>query len=57
LDNGYRLYEYIESGILQSRKINKDVNWGGYFTEKIVGNAEYFASTDRFKELLVKRYP
>ncbi|MEA4993500.1 MAG: hypothetical protein VB060_06675 [Oscillibacter sp.] len=47
LDNGYRMHEHIESGNLQSRKINKDVNWGRYFTEKIGGKAGYFpAQTD-----------
>lgn len=57
LDDGYRLGEYIEDGILHTKKINKDVNRDWYFTEKINGKTEYFQSADKFRELLLKRYP
>lgn len=56
LEDGYRLYKYIENGILQSLKINKDVNKDWCFTENVNGKTEYFTSSDKFKELLLKRY-
>ena len=57
LDDGYRLGDYIENGIMQSRKINRDINRDWYFTEKVNGKTEYFQSADKFRELLMKRYP
>ena len=57
LDDGYRLGDYIENGIMQSRKINRDINRDWYFTEKVNRKTEYFQSADKFRELLMKRYP
>lgn len=56
LDDGYRLYDYIEDGILHSRRINRDINREWYFTEKINGKREYFNSAERFEKLLKARY-
>lgn len=56
LDDGYRLYDYIEDGILHSRRINRDINREWYFTEKINGKREYLNSAERFEELLKARY-
>lgn len=57
LDDGYLLGKYIENGIPHTRRINKDVNKDWYFTEKINGKTEYFRSADKFRKLLLKRYP
>lgn len=56
LDDGYRLYDYIEDGILHSRRINRSINREWYFTETINGKTEYFNSAKRFEELLKARY-
>jgi hypothetical protein len=54
--DGYAFYDYIENGILQTRKINFDVNFNWYVTQTINGKSEYILSGERFKDLLLKRY-
>ena len=56
LEDGRRLYDYIEDGILHSRRINRDINREWYFTEKVNGKTEYFNSAKRFADLLEARY-
>jgi YHS domain-containing protein len=56
LDDGYRLYEYIENGILQTRKLNKQINRDWIFTEKINGKTDYFVSAEKYEKLLKERY-
>jgi hypothetical protein len=51
-DDGYRFYEYIENGVLKTRRINKEINTNWLFTQKINGKTEYFYAKDRFRELL-----
>lgn len=53
---GYRFYEYIENGIMQSKKINRFLNRDWIFTMKNGNTTEYFNSADKFRELVVKRY-
>ena len=55
LDDGYRLYEYIEDNILKTRKFNKDINKIPVM-QKIEGKQEYIFPTDRFEELLKNYY-
>ena len=55
-DDGYRFYDFIENGILNTRKINKMVNKDWLFTQKINGKTDYFYAADRFKELLTKEF-
>lgn len=55
-DNGYRFYEYIEKGIMQSKKINRDVNRDWIFSKKNGKETEYFCSADKFRELVVNRF-
>ena len=53
-DDGYRFYDFIENGILNTREINKKVNTDWIFTQKVNGKTEYFFAADRFKELLTQ---
>lgn len=55
LDDGYRLYKYIEYNILHSRKLNKDINKISVM-QKIDGKQEYIIPIDRFEELLKNYY-
>lgn len=55
LDDGYRLYEYIEDNILKTRKFNKDINKISVM-QKIGGKQEYIFPIDRFEELLKNYY-
>jgi hypothetical protein len=54
--DGYRLYDYIQDGILHTRRINADMNRDWLFTQKIHGKKDYYFSADRFEELLKARY-
>jgi len=54
--DGYRFYDYIEDGILHTRKINRDVNFEWVFTRKENGKTVYFFPGERYKELLLARY-
>lgn len=55
-EDGYRFYDFIENGILNTREINKKVNTDWLFTQKINGKTEYFYAADKFKELLSEMY-
>lgn len=55
-DDGYRFFEFIENNVLQTRKINKKVNFDWIFTEKIGGKTDYFYSGEKFEQLLKERY-
>ena len=55
LDDGYRLYEYIEDNILQTRKFNKDINKIPVM-QKMDGKQEYIFPIDRFEGLLKNYY-
>lgn len=55
LDDGYRLYAYIENGVMQSKKLNRDIN--AYpVTEKVDGKREYYIPVHKFEEMLLARY-
>jgi hypothetical protein len=55
-NDGYAFFNYIENGILQTRKINHDVNFHWLVTQSINGKTEYIYSGDLFKALLLDRY-
>lgn len=55
-DDGYRFFDFIENNVLQTRKINKKVNFDWIFTEKIGGKTDYFYSGEKFEQLLKERY-
>ena len=54
--DGYRFYDYIEKGVLQTRKINRNVNFDWVFTRKEDGKTIYFSAGEHYKELLLARY-
>ncbi|MDO4649439.1 MAG: hypothetical protein Q4B26_12385 [Eubacteriales bacterium] len=56
LEDGYRMYDYIENGVLQTRKLNKFINTDYLVADKINGKKEYFFPAERFAELLKARY-
>ncbi len=56
LENGYRLYDYIDDGILQTRKLNKHINKDYIVTEKIDGKTQYFYPFEKFAKSLKERY-
>ncbi len=53
---GYRFYNYIENGIMQTKKINRDINRNWLFTKKNGKTIEYFYTADKFRELVVARF-
>lgn len=55
-NDGYAFFDYIENGILQTRKINHDVNFDWLVTQSINGKTEYIYSGDLFKAMLLDRY-
>ncbi|MBQ4444533.1 MAG: hypothetical protein II896_07780 [Clostridia bacterium] len=55
-DDGYRFFDFIENNVLQTKKINKKVNFDWIFTEKIDGKTDYFYSGEKFEQLLKERY-
>ena len=55
-NDGYTFFNYIENGILQTRKINHDVNFNWLVTQSINGRTEYIYSGVQFKTLLLERY-
>ncbi len=54
--DGYRLYEYIDGGILHTRKLNKFVNQHYPVTLKINGKTEYIFPAEQFEKLLKEWY-
>ncbi len=56
LKDGYRLYDFIENGILMTRKLNRKINNEYIVTDKINGKTEYYYPAERFKELLINYY-
>lgn len=56
LQDGYRLYEYIENNILQTRKLNRFLNTNYPGSEKVNGKTEYFFPIEKLKNLLKERY-
>ncbi len=55
LMDGYRLYDYIEGGILHTRKLNKYVNQHYPVTLKCGGKTEYIFPAEQFEKLLKAR--
>lgn len=56
LEDGYRLYDYIENGILQTRKLNRFLNTDYFVTEKVNGKSEYFYPAEKLEMLIKERY-
>lgn len=56
LEDGYRLYDFIESGILKTIILNREINREYIVTDKIDGKTEYYYPAERFEELLINYY-
>lgn len=56
LEDGYRLYEYIENGVLETRKLNYQLNMEYPVTKKVNGKTEYFFPAEKMEILLKERY-
>lgn len=54
--DGYRLYEFIEDGVLQTKKFNRIFNTDWLLTEKVDGKSRYFFPAVAFERLLKERY-
>lgn len=55
-NDGYAFYDYFENNVLQTRKINHDVNFKWLVTQTIDGKTEYIYPGEQFKALLFERY-
>ena len=56
LEDGYRLYDFIENGILKTITLNRKINKNYLVTDIIDGKKEYFHPAERFEELLTNYY-
>lgn len=54
-DDGYRLYDYIEDGVLLTMKFNYEVNFVRLFSMKTDGKNEYYYAGEMFKKMLLER--
>lgn len=54
-DDGYRFYDYIENGILHTRKIMRDANRYPV-TRKVNGNTEYFYASELFGKVIKEKF-
>lgn len=55
-EDGYRFYEFIENGILQSKKINRQINRDWIFTRKVNGKTEYINSAEEFERIIKENF-
>ncbi len=56
LDDGYRLYDFIQDGILHTKDINIKLNRNWAFSEIIDGEKDYYYAAEKFEKLLRQRY-
>lgn len=56
LADGYRLYEFIEDNVLQTKKLNRHINRDYPVSEKVNGKTQYFFPAEKFAILLKERY-
>lgn len=54
--DGYFFYNFIENGILQSKKINRKINRNWIFTRKINGKTEYINSAEEFERIIKENF-
>ncbi len=55
-EDGYHFYEYIEKGILKTRKINNDINWKHIVGINRNNKKDYIYPAEYFRELLLEKY-
>jgi hypothetical protein len=56
LEGGYRLYDFIENGILHTIRLNKQFNFRYIVGKKSNGKTEYNVPGEEFKKMLSQRY-
>lgn len=57
LEDGYRLYEFIDNGgVLRTFELNRKINKDYVMTKTIAGKKEYFFPVEKFAELLKEYY-
>lgn len=56
LKDGYRLYDFIENGIVKTINLNRKVNKEYLVSDKIDGKTKYYFPAERFEELLINYY-
>lgn len=56
LEDGYRLYDFIEDGILKTINLNRKINKEYLVSDKIDGKTKYYYPAKRFEELLINYY-
>ena len=54
--DGRRFWEYVENGVLHTRRINRDVNFNYFFTYKAIGMKDYYYPAELFREQVIKAY-
>ena len=53
---GDRFWNYIENGVLYSRRINYDVNFSNFVTYKAMGLADYYVPAELFRAKVIEFY-
>lgn len=56
LDYGYKLYDYIDDGILNTVDLNKELNRQWLFGIKKGNKKEYVYGAEEFERLMKERY-
>lgn len=56
LEDGYRLYDFIQDNVLQTKELNRKINKDYIATEKVNGKTQYFYPAEKFAELIKERY-
>lgn len=56
LEDGYRLYDFIEDGILHTINLNKHFNFSHIVGKNSDGKKDYIVPGEEFKKMLSKRY-
>lgn len=56
LNDGYRLYKFIENNIIKTIDMNRKINSRYMVTDKIDGKTEYYYPVNRFEKLLIDYY-
>lgn len=54
--DGERFFDFIKDGIMNTKEINKQVNFDFLVSDKIDGKVDYIYPAERFKELLTEKY-
>lgn len=56
LEDGYRLYDYIKDGVLNTLDINKELNYSWLLTQKKIKETGEFVSGKLFRKYVIEKY-